>query len=121
MTDGSVGIGRGFIFCEFRWLDQSRAWGICLILKMIGTFLKWSTVLKTCEFGLNWVVFGISDQFSSDSKFDVNQKSEKCFRNQQSMTEIIRVAERCARKNQTNLDSNSTQTSLKNVEKVGCA
>ena len=41
--------------------------------------------------------------------------------NQQSMTEIIRVAERCARKNQTNLDSNSTQTSLKNVEKVGCA
>jgi hypothetical protein len=41
--------------------------------------------------------------------------------NQQSMTEIIRVAERCARKKQTNLDSNSTQTSLKNVEKVGCA
>ena len=37
------------------------------------------------------------------------------------MTEIIRVAERCARKNQTNLDSNSTQTSLKNVEKFGCA
>ena len=44
---------------------------------------------------------------------------KKCFRNQQSMTEIIRVAERCARKNQTNLDSNSTQTSLKNVEKFG--
>ena len=34
------------------------------------------------------------------------------------MTEIIRVAERCARKNQTNLDSNSTQTSLKNVESL---
>ena len=29
------------------------------------------------------------------------------------MTEIIRVAERCARKNQTNLDSDSTQISLK--------
>jgi hypothetical protein len=61
MTDGSVGIGRGFIFYEFRGLDQSRAWGICLRLKMIGTFWKWSTVLKTCEFGLNLVVFGISD------------------------------------------------------------
>ena len=52
MTDGSVGIGRGFIFYEFRWLDQSvRAWGICLRLKMIWTFWKWWTVLKTCEFG----------------------------------------------------------------------
>jgi hypothetical protein len=29
------------------------------------------------------------------------------------MTEIIRVAERCARKKQTNLDTNSTQKSLK--------
>jgi hypothetical protein len=70
MTDGSVGIGRDFIFYEFRWLDQSvRAWGICLRLKMIGTFWTWSTVLKTCEFGLNLVVFGIFDQFSSDSKW----------------------------------------------------
>ena len=30
MTDGSVGIGRGFIFYEFRWFDWSRAWGLGL-------------------------------------------------------------------------------------------